>query len=785
MFLLILISPYERVQLEEPSRIFSEKDAGFLVAPMQDKTIQVTRLGSIADPGERCELTLSHSKLLALLEGPLTLQCFPIDDIEAALTANVDGQPLCALCVIRTVEGSADVVMMMNDISESRAIVDALHSMRQERQARGVPMTKFVDFQHDGNHSLQALLEPDGVSVVKWRKGSTAPMPSFPHSRLDFLRLHMNKSVMQKISSFGDRSIDLSCDQVKVAGTLLDDCNDAIPTTSSDADDCFRRRAAEGLVLLLTDKNVYFTRSSGVLVLRIDLRDVLSVRVIGHHDALITVKDDKWIMIRSKYCHEVAQRVRPASVSMLPRSEFKHDAASQTDICDLNPLFSPSEYHLQMLVRDLEEQLRERSAMINVQRARIDVLTDKSSKGPKNNPTAKSRDSQEVEVLRHYASLLEIECERLRQQHINEESVFSSDLADPRRALMEAKLRHQKLEAANHRLNTQLDEVSRCFHRSMEEATTKALSTAKAFIRGLEKRWMSEKRNVQISFSPLEPQTKRLREINAKLIEELRERDRLIEELMKTEDPSLSFPKHQTERLKKAEDLAAHIDELSSQIAGANAYLESLRETVAGEVVRREAEKEENSAAGKLVATLNSLTLQAGRVANLEVMLLQCTQKKAEGHNQHEKIRALEKENAALRAQLKRRPSQGKPMNGNNASSPKRDVKSARPRADLTTSEETKSRIVSLSPTRGDETISLYEELEAQRIAFETRLQGLEMLAFSGGRSTPPPSMGVVEPRLSAPSRSPSRQAAVIEAQNILLRSHSPRHRDSRGSRIS
>lgn len=215
---------------------------------MEDQSFNATFIPSIKDKGEPCQLTIAISKLLVLLEGATVLLCISVDDIEAAASAEIVGvSPRRALCLLRTVDGSADVVCLLDEVSNARSIIDAIHTMRGVRQSRGVSLPKFVDYHYQGEHALHALLEPEEASVVKWRKGTPAPMPPFPHSRLDFLRLFLNKSVMQKVSSVGDKSIELSCDHVTAFGSHM----------SNDAD------LVTDLVLLLTDRHLYLTKPSG------------------------------------------------------------------------------------------------------------------------------------------------------------------------------------------------------------------------------------------------------------------------------------------------------------------------------------------------------------------------------------------------------------------------------------------------------------------------------------------------------------------------------------------
>jgi hypothetical protein len=744
---------------------------------MPDKTISATRIRSLDDTtGEKCELTVSASKLVVLVEGPLTLQCFPVDEIEAVMTSVVEVQQtiqesIKGLLVIRTLEGSADVALLLEDIDECRSTVDEIHAMRRTRQARGVSVPKMIDVYYPGTNALRKTLAPEGTSIVKWSKGSTAPMPPFPHSRLDFLRLHLNKSVMQKVTSFGDLSIELSCDHVTATGSLVGSASSTAPASIDEVEHRLQELSMEGLVLLLTDKSLYLTKPSGVLVVRCCLAEVVAMRAIEHRDAVVAFSTGKWLSLRSKYCNELIQRVRSQIavpvVSALRALPVEHQTTSmQTDEGYTMHDVAPSIFRLQLRVKELEEQLNERNAMIAVLRKRNDV-GDKSIKQAKG-AALRSRDVQEVDILRHYILLLEVECDRLQQDRGVHEDDGLVDCENPKEALAHAKMRHTKLESTNQRLMTELEEMSRSFHRSLEEASSKALCVAKTFVRTLEKRWQSDKRSVQISFPPQGAQTKRLREINAKLIEELKDRDRLVEELMRSEDPKVVFPKHLGERLRKVEEASAAIDELESNVLAATQFLGTLRDNISSEVLAQDAAKADVHISAKLASALGSLSLQAGRVANLEVMLLQSTQRKLEYLQLTEKVRALEKENSLLRAHQSRRPTANKAAHRPGSPSPR-----PRTHTDTSTNDAGQSHVVSLSPNMDDPT-RLHDEFEAQRRAFERRLQDLEMIAFT--QSPSPAAMGVVHTKLE--SDTPQRQAAVIEAQKILLRSHSPRHRD-------
>jgi hypothetical protein len=718
---------------------------------MQDQNFSVNYISSVRDVGEYCQLTLAHSKLLVLIEGSSVLQCLSIDDIEAVLTAEVVGvEPRHALCLLRTVDGSPDLVCLLDDVKSSRAVVDAIHAMRKARQARGISLPKFIEYQHQGVSEVHALLEPDGLSVVKWKKGVTAPMPPFPHSRLDFLRLHLNKSVMQKVSSFGDTLIDLSCDNVAACGTLVSECGDKI---------------SDGLVLLLTDRNLYLTKPSGVLVTRVEIRSICSARMANQHELVLSLLVGKELSLRCRYCHEIAHRVRPIAHDtgrVLPsdRSRDVTSASTQTEATSSDDqAHAPSLYHLQLLLKNAEDELQEKSAMIELQRARIDSLSDKLPKGLKL-ASNKSRDLMEVDILRHYASMLEVECDRLRNDSGSEPAAQDTVPS----ALTESRSRIHKLEVANQRLTGQLEELSRSFQRSVEESTSKALTSVRTFIRTLEKRWMAEKKNIAISYPQQGIQYKRLREMNAKLIDELRDRDRLIEDLVTSDDPSSNFPRYFADRQKKIEDASATLDTLTVQITSLEGQLEAMQAKVALEAAHSEAVSEEAAVSSKIAGALSGLTLQAARVANLEAMLLQSTQKKIDVLQLQEKVRFLEKENATLRMAHRRKPV-AKTLAARSPRSPDKQAQKL--------SNDDRSRVVSLSPLR-DDAARLHEELEAQRIAFERRLQGLESIAFSSHAS-----MGVVEPMLPRHRHSPSKHTAVIEAQNILLRSQSPRRRDS------
>ena len=278
---------------------------------MADDELSITcrRVERDLHASEACTLALSLRRLSLVLEGNSTLQCLSIDQIEGVVIAAPQLQPRSGSAgssfqndetiIIVAVAPEPDVVLLVSPsnpegVENSSAMQSTsehiwlyIRQMKERRAAKGNNPVKAIFYRLE--EPLADLLKADSAQgYIKWARGdSSLSVIPFQHTRLDFLKFHRNRSVMTKLSGHGDTSIEVSCDDVRAVGHLfpypvgtpIDDLRNMNNTgivfnlLQSDA-------AVEKLVLIVSDRALYMTKSTGAIVCRIAFSSIIQHRLV-------------------------------------------------------------------------------------------------------------------------------------------------------------------------------------------------------------------------------------------------------------------------------------------------------------------------------------------------------------------------------------------------------------------------------------------------------------------------------------------------------------------------
>lgn len=726
-----------------------------------DVVIECRKLeGLSVASSQPASLAFAMAKQLLLFESGTSLTCHAVDDVECLLIGAVaEG----GVALIRIAEPSSDIVALMSSFHECEAILSNVQQLRRLREARGAVLGKVCVCIHRELRSVTDLLCGDGVSCVKWRKGMSASFPPFPHSRLDFLRLHSNRSVTQKLSSYGDESIEMSFDQVEAGGSLIDRAVTQPPPTQSVASWCL---PSEAFVVIVTERSLYITRQTGSLVCRLSFGELSFPKVVTEgdmKDSLIVVNDrGGWLVLRTRYARDVVQKIRTFTAAVMPfQSEVSRkkecdsvDKASQTELpSTVTPVEFAADHVWKQRYSEAVESVAERDAEIALLRKRIALLTDASTGRMKAGKPA-TRIEHENDILRHYAALLE---ERL-EEHPTQPVVDPTKDSHQIDSIIEDLLgRDQRSKTMVAKLRTQVELVTRSFEKSLAEVSSKLTTSLRDWISAMER---STQKLISVSVPSKQVDLKQLRELNKQLIAELKEREAILDGITLNEGCHALLPTQFATLFQRREALQASVAELEAQVQGLAETLERTKTELIAATSELQTANMLSDGNKKLQSAFHNLVLQANRVANLEVLLVESTSRKYNHLLLEEKLKMAEKEVASLKLQLSSKRT-------------KKQLVSKAPSPQLTSSPQSaftprkeENVVVSLSPPESSETKKLQHELELQRTAFEARLRDLEIVAFQATQSSD--SMGVLH--VSSAPNDTTRTIAALEAENILLR---------------
>jgi hypothetical protein len=290
---------------------------------------------------ERCAVVYSAEGMCLALHGA-TLRTFSIDELSAVATFGPDelssgvfgrGWPL-----VLVVSGHKDFVFVST--SPVLPFVTELQAVKVERK------TKFIHYQLRGFDDF--IMQSVTNGTIRWNTTDPADfLIPFPHSRLDFLLFHKNRSVMSKLSSFGDASVEITTDNVDVtsaafladaqqqdSGLAWDDVEYRLKKVSKHVDECSAAKVAEivletgcivtGCVLIVSDRALYLTERTGALRLRVPLADITTGQLVATDDsgqrlsaAMLVLRygagDVLWL--RSKFAADVMHRMNALQTS--------------------------------------------------------------------------------------------------------------------------------------------------------------------------------------------------------------------------------------------------------------------------------------------------------------------------------------------------------------------------------------------------------------------------------------------------------------------------------------
>ena len=423
-----------------------------------------------------------------------------------------------------------DVVLSFSSENERTSLTDELKQLKKIRSAVNTSH-KLIFCEYDC--SFQEYLSKNKDCLRKQRNESSAGF-LFPHTRLDFLKLHANKSVMAKLTAYGDKSIDFSDDNVKVY------CSSCTSSPRESIDPVFvqlksGRSNVElpdqslecNFVVILTEKALYVTQKTGKVVERVVICDAGGVWILATNEqtSIALESKEQRVIIQSKYAKDIFRRIAANVPSIVPSESLRPSAlervlslpdeptqccvqssaerseAVQTlavvlvDACSTTD-FPLGDYLSVQRANEMKAELAHRDITLRLLQQRCENLalaparskSPVSTRGSEKNP----KDQHEIDLLRHYCCLLEHEIhsdekKRLKEriEFLENEKVFSAsaqDLTKLQYALVEAERHQQRIEDENEVLRRQLQAITKSTNTILEEMGTKVTKAVQEFV---------------------------------------------------------------------------------------------------------------------------------------------------------------------------------------------------------------------------------------------------------------------------------------------------------------
>lgn len=295
-------------------------------------------------PVEHCVVRIYKESQALAISGPQTLKSITVDDIEAIATFDSDpssigqGAPLIVCC-----PHSADNVLLFDSLEVQQEVAEGIMQMKRDRLGVNKTAMKLIvyDLGSFDDFMLQNL-GTQGSSYIRWQASDAAKVIPFPHSRLDFLNFHSNKSVMFKICWHGDRRIELSADRVSASGAsfivdsavessgcgtredrqiFLDVVACALAERNIDQllsiGQKYQNGFMDDLVLIMTDAAIYLTERTGRVIVRMQIEELARVFVVSKARdgsrlpepvVLLADKKDYVLVFKSRYASDLIHR---------------------------------------------------------------------------------------------------------------------------------------------------------------------------------------------------------------------------------------------------------------------------------------------------------------------------------------------------------------------------------------------------------------------------------------------------------------------------------------------
>lgn len=704
---------------------------------------------------EHCKITVSSETLSVTVTGSSTLRSFVIDNIDSVLQCNPSSaSSMDARYILIQISNDADVVACLESADEVTSLVGAIWQVRNERCEASGKNIKLVRYRLD--EPMSAILCPASTSFVKWKQGNKGSVVPYPHSRLDFLHLHTNRSVMFKLSSNDEYRIELSCDGVVAFSSAFEHvgAGSSVPSSvlaSYDAAvEWLKSNAASGLVVIVSETSLTLTEPTGFMLLRVKFGDVTSLGIISDKSnprsrdyqllsmtfaAIDGVRHD--LLLGSKYAMDISNRIRASSAfsrsaavalpsidvgfssshvaaQQMPRAATVMSNASTQTAADVavpstalpsSALSVPEGDAIATILKlrnkELAETVAHRELTIKILQSRCEQLalggehrgqgthtapsTPRSTGTPRRSTTPRGRGAasqpqsggqpqhqqrQEVEVLRHYVKLLELALQSERDKRLQErvdqleglmcKSESNGEVEGDRShsqpagvlqyALVESQREVAQLEDKVRSLQTELRQLSAAQSRTLNEIALRAKNEVQEFVlsyhRAAERPGCAP--GLALSgeyFRRLDDfearlhhevthRTRDLMASNAALIEELRDREKVIDGISRDLEGAHSLlDSHIASHMQKKQSLehAAHamsrqVEELTRARNDLRDEIRVLFEKSAGEE-RTQLEVLRQQCA--LLEKLSNVPLVTSRLASLEVLAAEHEEKTA------------------------------------------------------------------------------------------------------------------------------------------------------------
>eukprot|EP00760_Papus_ankaliazontas_P020012 PhM_4_TR18092/c1_g1_i1/m.49237 len=271
-------------------------------------------------PTERVDMTL-HSVALTL-SAERTVRCIPLSSIAGVL--RVVSQP-CVVAFI--VPQELDVAVLLPDVSFVDKTIAALNDAAVSRSAsvgssqqRGGGAAGLIQYEESELQGHVRLTEFD-------RKNSV--VLSLPRSRLDFLRLASNKSVVQKLTSHGDRSIQFSDRVHQISEPTRDGVAEATAVDPETSAPCAPNR-----VLILSEQALYLTDKNGRILHRLVVESLAGLTVYTDEPQVMSFRDGAVdnlpaCHIKAKYLKDLLLRLSGLSPKLSVTKTTMHHQQQQ------------------------------------------------------------------------------------------------------------------------------------------------------------------------------------------------------------------------------------------------------------------------------------------------------------------------------------------------------------------------------------------------------------------------------------------------------------------------
>eukprot|EP00759_Apiculatamorpha_spiralis_P022881 PhF_6_TR26723/c1_g1_i1/m.39130 len=254
---------------------------------------------------ETATIQLHHVALTIASER--SVRCVPITAIEGILRVSTSPQVIAII-----VPEEYDVAFMLPKVSDVDVFVSHMTSLVGSKGKPNAHLVVYEEGELVGHVRLSS--ETKGTPVTL----------SLPHSRLDFLRLASNRSVVQKLTGYGDHSVQFS-DRVH----QLDSPHDPAPSHDT----------PPNRVLILSERAMYLTDKNGKILQRLSFNSIKKGVLYTNEPGMVTFQlAERGVYLRTKYAKDLVFRLTAllpsltiSKISSLENDSFLDEMNSSND----------------------------------------------------------------------------------------------------------------------------------------------------------------------------------------------------------------------------------------------------------------------------------------------------------------------------------------------------------------------------------------------------------------------------------------------------------------------